>query len=413
MAAPPYLPRTIEPTLRRAVRQFPVVVLTGPRQAGKTTVLRRLFGSSHRYVSLDDPGARLLAQRDPRLFLEENPPPLFVDEIQYAPNLLPLLKIRVEAERSRKGLFLLTGSQHFALMEGVTESLAGRAAVLTLLPLSWAERARRPDAAPLFAAKVRPRVRGPRSPARELALAWIRGGWPELVASERLESRFWYAGYLQTYLERDVRSLRQVGDLGEFQAFLLAAAARNGQLLNLADLSRDLGVSVNTVKAWVRVLEASGQVFLLRPYYRSLGKRLVKSPKLFFVETGLLCHLLGLRDAEHALDGPAAGALFETAVLGEILRAFTNRGESPRVYFWRTASGEEVDFVVEEDGSLLPIEAKRTKSPREEHARGIERFRAHFAAEALPGRLVCLADEELALTRECRAVPFERFALGA
>ncbi len=411
MAPRAYLSRSLEAVVREVAAQFPVVVVTGPRQAGKTTMLRTLLHESHRYASMDDPQLRRLAERDPPLFLEQFPPPVLVDEVQYVPSLLPYVKMRVDADRRRKGQFVLTGSQHFALMQGVTESLAGRAAVISLLSLSWAERERQPSAVPFFgqgARTSRPRGRA----ARALAEAWIRGSWPELVSDAAVDHRIWFASYVQTYLERDVRALRQVGDLGEFQSFLQAVAARSAQLLSLSDLSRDLGVAVNTVKAWVRVLEASQQVVLLRPYHRSLGKRLIKSPKLFVTETGLLCHLLGLRDADHAVSGPAAGALFETAVFGEILRAFLHQGETPRVFFWRTAAGDEVDFVVERQGRLVPIEAKLTKTPTPRHARSIERFRSAYGRAAEPGILVCLVDEPAAVTRDCRAVPFEQFALG-
>ncbi|OGQ13806.1 MAG: hypothetical protein A2138_14920 [Deltaproteobacteria bacterium RBG_16_71_12] len=405
------LRRTLEPALARAAKERPAVLLTGPRQSGKTTLLRRMFGRTHRYVSLDDLRARALALEDPTLFLAEHPPPVVVDEIQYAPTLLSAIKLDVDAHRGATGRWLLTGSQQFPLMAGVTESLAGRIAVVQLLPMSLGEQLRMPMAAPFAAGPARGRAAAVLD-ARALARRLVRGGWPELVAKPRLDADGWQASYLQTYLERDVRALRQVGDLHAFQTFLRALAARNAQITNYSDIARDLGVVVNTVRAWIAVLEASQQIFVLRPWFRNLGRRLVKSPKIYFLETGLLCHLLGLLDARTALAGPAAGALFETFVLGEIVRAFTNVAAVPRVSFYRTAAGEEVDFVVEHGGRLHPIEVKLTATPTPRHASAVDAFAAAVGSEAAPGRVVCLVPSSVALTRTCRAIPAGAFALG-
>jgi len=331
---------------------------------------------------------RKQAQEDPELFLEHHPAPCTIDEIQYAPLLLSYLKIRIDARRDQPGQFLLTGSQQFSLMQGVTESLAGRVAVLDLLPLSMEEQ--------------------PEFPLSSLAAAdrWIRGAFPELIARPELDLGLWYSSYVQTYLERDVRALRQVGDLGEYQRFLEMAAARNAQLMDLTALSRDLGLSVNTIKAWIRVLEASFQVHLLYPYFRNQGKRLVKTPKFYFNETGLLCYLLGLRDAAHTLQGPAAGGVMEAAVWGEIFKAFSNAGEQPRAYFWRTTRGEEIDFVIEWKGRLLPIEVKLTKTPGSALARPLEDFCDLFPSESPEGVVVCWVERPVTLSRRCRAIPF-------
>lgn len=199
--------------------------------------------------------------------------------------------------------------------------------------------------------------------AERLWPALLRGGYPELAANPDRDVALWQSSYVQTYLERDVRMLRQVGDLISFQAFLRALAARSGQLLHLSDIARDLGVAVNTVKAWLSVLEATYQVVVLRPYFANVGKRLVKSPKVYFTDTGLLCHLVGLRDPEHAARGPLGGAILETAVLSELIRTFVHRGQEPQVYFWRTAAGVEVDFVIESGGKVIPIEVKPSRTP--------------------------------------------------
>lgn len=337
---------------------------------------------------MDDPETSSLARTDPGLFLEQHPPPVILDEIQHVPSLLPTIKQHVDRHRQVPGQFLLTGSQQFPLMQGVTESLAGRAAVLTLLSMSLSERPsvdRFPEA---------------------LAAAWVRGGFPELVAHPEKDARLWYAGYMQTYLERDVRAIRQVGDLGEFQRFLQAMAARNAQLMNLSEVSRDLGLAVNTMKTWIHVLEASHQMVLVRPYHQNRGKRLIKAPKLYFLETGLLCHLLRLRDPAQALFGPFGGSLLETAVLGEIIRAFVHQGDLPAVYFWRTSAGHEVDFVVETGKHLVPLEVKLAKTLTPVMAKAIEGFCDLFPQAAPHGYVVSLSDRRVPLSRRCQGLPF-------
>ncbi|MBU2603926.1 MAG: ATP-binding protein [Actinobacteria bacterium] len=397
-----YIVRSLEPVLLRAAAEFPAVVLTGPRQSGKTTLLMHCFGQTHGYVSLEPPDVRSAAAADPRGFLDLHPAPVILDEVQYAPDLLPYIKERIDQRRMDRGRFVLTGSQNLLVAERVTESLAGRAAVLRLLPLSNREAERRPDASLPWEASSRTT-----SPARRggLWLDILRGGYPELVTEPQRDLNLWHSSYIQTYLERDVRSIRQVGDLAVFQSFIRALAARSGQLLNLADLSRDLGVALNTVKSWLSVLEATYQVFVLRPYHANTGKRLVKTPKVYFADTGTLCHLVGLRDPEHAAAGPMAGALFETAVVVEVLRTLVHRGEEPRLYFWRTSTGSEVDLVIDAGEALIPIEMKLSSTPRTQMAEGITSLRAALGDLVGPGYVVHQGDIRLSLAPGVTAVP--------
>ncbi len=398
-----YIKRTLEQVLRTAIEQYPAVILTGPRQAGKTTILRHLLGKTHRYVSLESPDIRASAIADPRGFLALNAPPVIFDEIQYAPDLLFYIKEHIDQRRAVNGQFMLTGSQNLLLQEKVSETLAGRAAVLRLLPLSYSEMSGRPGAAfPWEKSKSAP------LPQPSVGAWWelmLRGSYPELVKQPKKDSTLWHASYIQTYLERDVRTLRQVGDLTQFQLFLRAVAARSGQLFVASDVARDIGVSVNTVRAWLGVLEATYQIIILRPYFAKISKRLVKSPKVYFTDVGTLCYLTGLRDTDHLATGPMAGAVFETFVVSQVYKRLLNRGLDPRVYFWRTATGLEVDLLVEDQGRLYPIEIKATATPRPKMASSISSLSRDLGPVVDTGYVIHMGGLTLPLAHQIVALP--------
>ena len=408
MSAARYHERTLSGTLRKAAAQFPAVVVTGPRQSGKTTLVRRLFGDSHSYCSLDDPTIREQARTDPKLLLTRFKPPVILDEIQYAPEILHAVKLDIDAHRGSKGRYIITGSQAFPLLQGVTESLAGRAAILSLLSFSLRETLGQsdPDLEPLDL------LTGPRRPPQgrplppdAVAALLLRGGFPDPAVDASLNTHLWYSSYVATYLERDVRNLRAIGDLADFQKLLHLLAARSGGLINFADLSRDLGVDGKTVKAWLSILESSGQVVTIHPYQANISKRLVKRPKVYFLDTGLAAHLLGVETADQLLQGMAAGALFETAVLGELHRLFSHRGRRPKIHFFKASVGSEVDFLIEDGSRFIPVEAKLTATPRPRDAGQIEDLQKTLGGRVGKGLVVCLCEERFPLTRAAEAVP--------
>jgi predicted AAA+ superfamily ATPase len=398
------LTRTLEPCVRQAAATFPVVVLTGPRQCGKTTLLQGLFGASHGYASLDHPDLVARAHADPVSFLRDHPTPLVLDEVQHAPGLLPYIKAAVDGDR-RPGRFVLTGSQSFPLMRGVAESLAGRAALLRLDPFTVAERQ---AIATGSMERLLAQVFGAtdaRWNRQDLGAWMLRGGYPEPCLRDTVEPSLWFSSYIDTYLARDVRDLLQVGDLVTFQRFLVLCAARSGRLLNFADLARDVGIAPTTARRWLSVLEASQIVHQVQPWFENYGKRIAKASKLVFLDVGLCAALMGLRSVDAMMHGPAAGALAETAVIAEWIKAFRSRGHEPRVYHWNAHGGVEVDLVVEWDGRLHAIEVKGTATPTPHHAAGLRQWLG-WAGPQASGAVACLVERPTALAPDIRAVPW-------
>lgn len=402
-----YYPRALEDACRRACAQFPVLLLTGPRQVGKTRLLDHLREPGRAYVTLDDMNLRGLAKSDPPLFLQRFPPPVLIDEVQYAPELFPAIKLAADRDPTPGG-FWLTGSQSFPLMQGVSESLSGRVALLNLLGFSSREGDRRPAALPPFIPvpdAVRARgASGASTGLREVYERIWLGSFPALVTGQVEDRDLFYRSYVQTYLQRDVRDLLHVGDLDLFMRFLKATAARTGQLLNYADLARDCGVSVNTARNWMTVLQASHQVHLLPAWHSNLSKRLYTTPKLHFLDTGLCAYLTEWSSPATLEAGAMSGAILESHVFGEVLKSWWHAGKEPSLYHYRDKDGREIDLVIAHDGRLYPVEVIKAVSINLEAARAFSRLSLR-GGELGEGAVVSLGAEHLPLTTTIATVP--------
>lgn len=403
-------PRTLARAIGVVSQSFPVLLVTGPRQVGKTTLLELCSADEEtprRYVTLDDLDARALAQSDPALFLQTWPSPVMIDEVQYAPQLFSAIKMQVDRDK-RSGQFWLTGSQKFALMQGVTESLAGRVAIVDLMGLSQAEMlGYGQNSAPFLPTSAWLAQAEQNHQQQSLMDVFQRiwlGAYPRLNQLGPSMRDVFYRSYVQTYIQRDVQDVLKIADQTAFNRFLVAVAARTGQLLNYASLARDADIDNKTAKAWLSVLEASGLVFLLQAYHSNLSKRLVKAPKLYFLDTGLAAYLTRWPDAASLESGAMSGAMLETWVLGEILKSYWHNGLEAPLYFYRDADQQEVDLVIETAGSLFPVEIKKTASPSHNSKR-------HFAVlEKLgkpmgPGAVLCFVARHIPLSQQVVAIP--------
>lgn len=343
-----YIARELEPQLIRAAKDFSAVVLTGPRRAGKTHLLRHLFAKAS-YFLLEDPDVVARLRADPQGFLDAVKTPAILDEIQNVPEVFAYVRTRIDRQPRSKGQWILTGSQEAPLMQGVSESMAGRAAVLQLMPLSHRESSK---------------------------VSILSGGYPEVVAA-RAKARLWFSSYVQTYLERDVRAVTAVKDLGTFRRFLGLLASRHGQMLNRTDVAGPLGVTVPTISQWLNVLETTAQILIVPPYFENFGKRLVKTPKIYFADSGVACHLLGIDSIAELEKSPFHGALFEGFMAAEIIKAQINFGRQRELYYFRDEQGLEVDFVIPgKSGSVTLVECKTSRTPTPAMASPMQRLAA-------------------------------------
>lgn len=401
-----YIARNLEKVVLEVTKEYPVVLVTGPRQVGKTTMLQKLMeGTDRNYVSLDDLNERNLAKTDPEMFLQLHKPPILIDEVQYAPELFVYIKIHVDKYHNA-GDFWLTGSQVFKRMSGIQESLAGRVAVLSFTSLSQAEICGgEMQPFTLDIEKLSARRKERTEADTGVIFDWIfRGSMPAIVSEKNSNSRIFYSSYLTTYIERDVREVSDAIDSLTFLHFITAVAARCGQILNIAEIARDADINQKQAKNWLGVLETLGLIFYLHPYSNNMLKRLVKTPKLYFYDTGLVCYLTKWSSAETLQSGAMNGAILENYVVAEIRKTYLNCGKDPYMYYYRDKDAREIDIILEHDGVLNPIEIKKSANPGSELIK-VFKLLDKSSAKRSKGAVVCMKPELSAIDRENYIIP--------
>lgn len=402
--------RTLQKAVEQVSKSFPVILITGPRQVGKTTLLEMISDKNRKYVTLDDLEQRKLAKEDPAMFLQVNQPPLIIDEIQYAPDLFTYIKMYVDTNKNA-GDFWLTGSQKFHLMKNITETLAGRVAILDLLGFSYQEKVKGVNGAddiPFLPTKewieTKRATKTKTLNVNEVYELIYQGSFPKLVTDKHISRDIFYKSYIQTYIERDVKDITKIGDEIAFYNFLVAMAARTGQLINFADIARDVDIDIKTAKSWASILETSGLIKFLQPYYNNITKRIIKKPKMYFLDTGLCAYLTGWDSPKTLEAGAMNGAIFETYVFAEILKSYWNNGKEPNIYFYRDKDQREIDFVFEANGKLYPVEVKKTATP------SLANIKSFSVLESLKkpigeGAVICLYKELFPLNRNVNLIP--------
>ncbi len=401
-----YIARHIEKTIEKSFAAFPAVLITGPRQVGKSTLLINRFKNIPN-VTLDNPLQLLSLRQDPVEFFKLHRSPLIIDEVQRAPECFSVLKYMIDSDR-RAGMYILTGSQKYALMKGVSESLAGRIGIIDMLGLSDREIYEDPFDRPFLPTSDYLLERRPKT-TPSIQNLWERihrGSMPELYSNENMDWEQYYAAYVDTYIERDVKQLGSVGDTLAFTQFMTALASRTGELLNAASLARDVGVDSKTVKRWLSILQASNIIYLLQPFSLNINKRIIKTPKVYFTDTGLVCYLCRWLTPETLANGAMAGSIYETFIVSEILKSYYNAGKEPDLYFFRNTDGQEVDLLFYRDGKLYPIEIKKTSSPNVKDAKHFGTLSTFFPSlEVSEGGIICNAEDLLPLGQNLKIIP--------
>jgi len=402
--------RTISKVIKEFSKSFRVILLTGQRQVGKTTLLENLEKDKRKYVTLDNPRFRTLAQNDPELFLAENLPPVLIDEVQYAPNLFPYIKMYVDTHKDQKGAFWLTGSQRFSLMKGVSESLAGRIVILELLGFSYREKIKLPFSGKPFIPEIQnPVPRKSENKIKPLKFNELyrhiwEGSLPEPIADKKINREAFYSSYIQSYIERDVRDFHNVQKPIQFYNFISAVAARTGNLVNYNKLANDTGIDLKTAQAWMGILERSGIVYLLQPYSPNATSRIIKTPKVYFLDTGLCAYLCRWETPETLYAGAMDGAILETWCLGQILKSYWNNGIDPLIYFYRDTDQKEIDFIIEKNMTLYPIEVKKTAMTEERDTKNFYVL-SKLGKKIGTGAVLCLSGIRLPINRDVVSIP--------
>jgi len=399
-----YIQRTLEKAIKKASKFFPVVLVTGPRQVGKTTVFENCDSENRKYVSLDNMEIREMAAQDPQRFLERYEAPLVIDEIQYAPQLLPYIKI-ITDKKKKKGMYWLTGSQQFNLMADVTESLAGRVGILNLQGFSQSEKEKMPEAIPFLPQKklLEQKERNNIKNKNIFHRIW-KGSYPAIFTGKDKDWSIFYDSYIQTYIERDIKQIINISKETLFINFLKVLAARTSGLINYANIAGEVGVNETTVKSWLSILQTSGLIYLLYPYSNNLKNRIIKTPKIYFIDTGLACYLTKWNTSETLENGAFSGAIFETYIVSEILKSYWHNGLSPAMYFYRDKDKREIDIILEENGKLYPLEIKQKSNPT---ATDIKNFSvlSQFKKETAPGGVICMSPTWLPLGKRDYVIP--------
>ncbi len=406
-----YIKRQVEDTIKKVSEMYPAVIVTGPRQVGKTTVLKQLYGDI-KYVTLDNPETLEYARNEGGLFFKTYIPPVVLDEVQYAPELFPYIKL-IADETKQKKLFFMTGSQTFHLMKNVSESLAGRIGIIQMLGLSLREIKERKLNLPFL--PVSEYLDESNKDVKEFSQEELwgiiqKGSMPRLY-HDNADDNFWrqfYSDYIKTYIERDVRALTQVGDEIAFLQFMRLLAASTGQLLNYSRIANEIGKSVDTIKNWVSILRTSGVVYLLQPYYHNFNKRIIKTPKIYFMDTGLASYLTGWYTSEQLQFGAMSGSMFETFVVAEILKSYYNKGYDDFSFsFYRDRDMNEIDLIIERNGVLYPIEIKKTGNPNKQDIKAFTKLDNNGQKAVGEGGIICLSDAIRYLTPKDRVIPLK------
>jgi len=394
-----FIERNIESIIVNQLKGFSSLAVSGARQTGKSTLLKTYFGEAYDYLSFDDLLLRERAKQDPALFMSDITEKTIFDEIQFVPELLSYIKMHIDEYPERKGRFILTGSQQFSMMKNLSESLAGRIALLRLFPISFTE---------LSQTHLSKTIT--KSTNNFFKYACLNGLYPELCTNTAIDTKTWYSSYVQTFLEKDIKAIYNIGDLHSFGRFLRILAARCSQLLNYSDISKEVGVSVNTIKNWVSILEAGNIIYLLQPYHSNIEKRIVKSPKVYWLDNGLVAYLTGIYNEDQLKYGMMSGALFENLVVTETLKFLNNFGLHNQLYFLRTSNKQEIDLLIQHQENLLPCEIKLSQSPKPLMAKSMENMKSLFPKLNLKdGFVVCMTSKGFKLTKNTKALNLHEY----